>query len=50
MPGPSGYAGEMNPNVAPGADAYERDRNAAYLRVSKVLEILRDRLWDDLDE
>lgn len=46
-PAPSGYASEMNPNVAPGDDAYERDRNAAFLRVSKVIEILRERLWDE---
>jgi len=46
-PGPSGYAKEMNPGLAPGADAYERDRNAAYLRVSKVIEILRGSLWDE---
>ncbi len=49
-PGPSGYAREMNPGVAPGEDAYERDRNGAYLRVSKVLGILRDRLWENHDE
>lgn len=45
--GPSGYAAEMNPELAPGDDAYDRDRNAAYLRVSKVIEILVDRLWDE---
>lgn len=45
-PGPSGYAKEMNPELSPGDDAYEGDRNAAYLRVSRVLAILRDRLWD----
>jgi len=44
-PGPSGYAREMNPDLEPGDDAYDRDRNAAYLRVSRVLGILRDRLW-----
>lgn len=44
-PGPSGYASEMNPDGGPGDDVYEGDRNAAYLRVSKVLEILRERLW-----
>lgn len=43
-PGPSGYA-EMNSELGPGDDAYERDRNRAYLRVSKVVEILRERLW-----
>lgn len=42
--GPSGYAEEMNRNEA-GSDAYEQDRNAAYLRVSSVLEILQSRLW-----
>ncbi len=46
-PGPSGYAREMNPNRGPGDDAYDRDRNAAYLRVSRVLKLLRDRLWDE---
>lgn len=46
-PGPSGYAKEMNPELTPGDDAYDRDRNAAYLRVSKVLETLRDGLWDE---
>ena len=46
-PGPSGYAREMNPDRGPGDDAYDRDRNAAYLRVSRVLKILRDRLWDE---
>ncbi len=45
-PGPSGYAKEMNPDLQPGDDAYDRDRNAAYLRVSSVIEMLRDRLWD----
>jgi hypothetical protein len=45
-PGPSGYAEELNPELDPGEEAYERDRNAAYYRVSKVLEILRSRLWD----
>jgi hypothetical protein len=44
-PGPSGYAKEMNPNREPGSDDYDRDRNAAYLRVAKVLAILRDHLW-----
>lgn len=36
----------MNPDREPGDDAYDRDRNAAYLRVSRVLTILKDRLWD----
>jgi hypothetical protein len=44
--GPSGYAKEMNPDLEPGADAYDRDSNAAYLRVSSVLETLEGRLWD----
>lgn len=44
--GPSGYAKEMNPGLESGADAYDRDSNAAYLRVSSVLEILEGRLWD----
>ncbi len=47
-PGPSGYAQEMNPTLLPGDDDYDRDRNAAYLRVAKVVEILKDRLWDGL--
>lgn len=47
-PGPSGYAREMNPDLKPGDDAYDRDRNAAYLRVAKVVEILRAHLWDGL--
>lgn len=46
-PGPSGYASEMNPNLVPDDEGYDRDRNAAYLRVSSVLEILKDRLWDE---
>jgi hypothetical protein len=45
-PGPSGYARELNPGADPGNSAYERDRNAAYLRVSRILEILRSHLWD----
>lgn len=45
-PGPSGYAAVMNPNLAPGDDAFERDRNTAYLRVSRVLDTLRDQLWE----
>lgn len=45
-PGPSGYAQEMNPELSPGDEQYERDRNAAYLRVSKVIESLREGLWD----
>jgi hypothetical protein len=44
--GPSGYAKEMNPGLEPGAADYDRDRNAAYLRVSSVLGILEGRLWD----
>jgi hypothetical protein len=48
-PGPSGYAKEMNSTLGPGDAAYERDRNAAYLRVSQVLEILRSRLWEGLE-
>jgi hypothetical protein len=44
--GPSGYAKEMNPTLEPGAEAYERDRNGAYLRVSRVLGILRGSLWE----
>jgi hypothetical protein len=48
-PGPSGYAKEINTDLSPGDEAYDRDRNAAYLRVSKVLEILRSRLWDGLE-
>jgi hypothetical protein len=36
----------MSPSFGPGDDAFERDRNAAYLRVAKVVEILKDRLWD----
>lgn len=46
--GPSGYAKEMNPDMEPGNDPYERDRNAAYLRVSSVLEVLKSHLWNDL--
>lgn len=45
--GPSGYAKEMNPGRDADDEAYVRDRNAAYLRVSKVLEILRGQLWDE---
>ena len=46
--GSSGYAQEMNPTLGPGDDAYDRDRNAAYLRVAKVVEILKGRLWEGL--
>lgn len=46
-PGPSGYAQEANPNLGPGDDAYDSDRNAAFLRVSKVIEILTERLWGE---
>lgn len=45
-PGPSGYAAVMNPDLAPGDDEFERDRNTAYLRVSRVLDTLRDQLWE----
>ena len=38
----------MNPTLGPGDDAYDRDRNAAYLRVAKVVEILKGRLWEGL--
>ncbi len=44
-PGPSGYAREMSREPASAGDAYDHDRNAAYLRVSKVIEILREHLW-----
>jgi hypothetical protein len=46
-PGPRGYAREMNPGLDPNEEAYGRDLNQAYFRVSKVLEILKSRLWDD---
>jgi hypothetical protein len=46
-PGPSGYASEMSPDEGPGGDDYARHRNEAYLRVSKVLEVLRGRLWGE---
>ena len=36
----------MNPDLAPGDDEFERDRNTAYLRVSRVLDTLRDQLWE----
>jgi len=44
-PGPSGYAKEMNRDAGPGAPAFERSRNEAYLAVSQVIEILRANLW-----
>jgi len=45
FPGPSGYAQEMNPTAGPGDEAYERDRNRAFLTVSGVLEKLLAELW-----
>jgi hypothetical protein len=45
--GPSGYAQEMNAELGPGDETYEGDRNAAYLRVSRILAILRDGLWPE---
>ena len=44
-PGPTGYAREMNPDAEPGEDAFEADRNAAYLAVSNLIELLLVKLW-----
>lgn len=39
-PGPTGYAQEVHPDLAPGDDAYEQDRNLAYSQVSAVVDEL----------
>jgi hypothetical protein len=44
-PGPDGYAREKHPDLQPGDEDYEQARNAAYAVVSKVVEILKKRLW-----
>lgn len=44
-PGPTGYAREMNPGAEPGESPFEADRNAAYLAVSDLIEILLAKLW-----
>jgi hypothetical protein len=45
FPGPSGYAAENNPAAGPGDEAYELDRNRAFLAVSAVVSLLRESLW-----
>lgn len=45
-PGPSGYAKEMNPDSAPGDDEFDRNRNGAFLAVSRVLDRLLERFWE----
>jgi hypothetical protein len=45
-PGPTGYATVRNPLLGPEDEAFERDRNAAFLAVSRLAEALRQRLWD----
>jgi hypothetical protein len=45
--GPSGYAKERNPELGPGDEAYESDRNAAFLAVSTVVDMLVENLWED---
>lgn len=44
-PGPTGYAREMNPDAEPGEGPFEADRNAAYLAVSDLIEVLLAKLW-----
>lgn len=44
-PGPSGYAKEKHPNQDPGDEDYETARNEAYLVMSELIAILKDRLW-----
>ncbi len=44
-PGPSGYAKERNQLAGPGDEAYERDRNIAFLAVSPVIATLIENLW-----
>jgi hypothetical protein len=44
-PGPSGYAAEACPNSGPGDEDYEQARNRAFAAVSKVVEVLKGRLW-----
>lgn len=44
-PGPDGYARELHPGLAASDDEFARSRNAAYLRVSRVIDGLRDSLW-----
>ena len=47
--GPTGYAQEIHPDLGPGDDAFEQDRNLAYSRVSEVIEHLRQAIdWDKL--
>ncbi len=44
-PGPDGYAREKHPDLQPGDEEYEQDRNAAYLVVGEVVGILKEQLW-----
>lgn len=44
--GPDGYARERNPQAGAGTTSFDQDRNAAFLRVSQVMGLLRARLWD----
>jgi hypothetical protein len=43
--GPDGYAREKNPNATAGNQAFDADRNTAFLRVSQVVALLRENLW-----
>lgn len=36
----------MNPDSAPGDDEFDRNRNGAFLAVSRVLDRLLERLWE----
>lgn len=44
--GPDGYAREKNRLAEPGDRSYDSDRNVAFLRVSQVISVLREHLWD----
>lgn len=43
--GPDGYARERFRTQGPGDSAYDAARNTAFLRVSQVVSLLRERLW-----
>lgn len=43
--GPTGYAEEKHPNLAPGDEVYEQARNEAFAAVSELVQILKSNLW-----
>jgi hypothetical protein len=47
--GPDGYARVVNPDVGPGDETFEQDRNAAWNAVSRVVKILAENLWSESD-